>query len=237
MFKIYPGFWTQIILMSVSTIGLIGYYFSFRLGRASVIANSSQIKRKILKFLYHGGASTFLIWIIMIFLSQPRFHGLIDAIRGREVSTVGLIISTYGLLIFVFFGIWNFLATRENSKVTLNSKLSLSNYDYLAPNKLLTTGYYRIVRHPMVICTFFNMLGLSLLMGAYYTTMFLPVYFILNDALNWIQEKYVLEVEFPTEYKEYKKKTPRILNWWLTLLLILGGIAITANFTLVDFEL
>lgn len=231
MIKIYPGFWTQIIMMLISIIGLIGYYFSFRLGKVYERKNGSQAIRNFLKLLYIGGASTCYIWIIMSFLKQPRFPGIVDIILRREVSIIGLFTSSYGLLILLFFSAWVFWATRINWRVTL------SNYDYLSPKKLLTTGHYGIVRHPMVICTFFNVFGISLLLGAYYTLMFMPVYFILNDALNWIQEKYVLEVEFPDEYEQYKKTTSRILTWWLTVILIVGVIAVFANFACVRVKL
>jgi protein-S-isoprenylcysteine O-methyltransferase Ste14 len=218
MFKIYPGFWTQIILMSISLTGLILYYFAFRIGSKRKAEDTFVTPN----LLYYMGSLTCIIWLIMPFLKQPRFPGFIEVIQGGSVSIIGLITSIFGLCITISFFIWDILSTKVNFKVTKNN--------YFAPKKLLTNGIYSIVRHPMIISDFFLHFGLCLCTGAYYTTMLLPVYFILNHCFVRIQEKYSLEPIFLEKYEEYKKTTPGYFTWWLMLVLILGVAAVVANF-------
>jgi protein-S-isoprenylcysteine O-methyltransferase Ste14 len=229
--KLYAGLYLQLLLIVFSIFGLVGYFYSYKIGKKYETIAGSESIRKWCKFFFIFGASTCYIWIAMSFVHQPRFPGIVEALTGRKVSVIGLLSSLYGLLLLIIFGYRVLVATGMNWKVTLD------NYDYLKPQRLLTSGPYGIVRHPMVISTFFVVFSVALTMGAYYTLMLMPIYFILNDALNWIQKKYVLEVEFAEEYGHYKKTTPRILNWWLSLLLGTGVLAVITNFILVPIKI
>jgi protein-S-isoprenylcysteine O-methyltransferase Ste14 len=224
-FFVYPGFRLQVFFIIVSVIAFTFYFLSYYLGKKYERINGAPSVRKFLKFCYaYIGSVSYLCWMIMSMLPQPRFPNLLSLLSGYTVELPAMVASGYGLAMMLYTMVWSFKATKVNFQVTL------SNYDYLKPQRLITDGQYSIVRHPMVICAFFHVFGLALFTGAYYTLLFMPVFFILNDAMNWIQEKYVLKAEFPEAYKAYSKTTPRILTWWMAIILVAGGAFTILNF-------
>lgn len=224
MFEIYPGLLTQIILIAISPLGIISYYFAFRI--ASVDKTNRLLKLN--NILYNMGLSTNIILTVMIFVKQPRFLGFIDAIQGESISVVGIITSIFGLCIAICFIILEIIVFRIN--------FNLTKSNYFAPQTLLTNGMYNSIRNPMCISGFFINLGLCLCTGAYYTFIVSPVYFILNNVYTIIEEKFVLEPKFSEEFREYKKNTPRYFNWWLMLLFILCVLAVIVNYLYVDIQ-
>ena len=193
-FQIYPGFWTQIIFLGISVVGPIVCVFAYR--RMAKLKEGSSFA--IPKFLYLVvGSLTTFVWYVMTFCHQPRFPGLIEAVKGQAVSEIGMVTSIFGLCMFIIFFIGGIKSVLLIRKVV--------NKTFLFPDKLLTTGIYGIVRHPMSIADFIAHAGICLCTGAYYTTMLLPVYFVLNDSFTWIGEYYALKPKFPTQLEDYKK--------------------------------
>jgi len=230
MIKIYPGFWLQALLSAISPLGVLGYYYYFRIRLAAAKKRKLSKKSNLLLLNLIVGIPTAWMWIIMPFLKQPRFLGLVGAIQGeKEVSTIGLITSSLGVCMAFFSFIFLIMAEIANMKVTQKN--------YSSPEILLKTGSYGIIRHPIITITFFFILGLCLVTGTYYTTIFIPVYFIICHFTGLIEEKYALEPKFSEELREYKKNTPKYFTWWLTLLLVLGIIAVIANYLYVEVRL
>lgn len=72
--------------------------------------------------------------------------------------------------------------------------------------KLVTTGLYGHIRHPMYLGNLMMFLGAPMLGGALLTLAISPVFMVMVLIWRHIEEKELLK-EFPKEYSEYKKKT------------------------------
>ena len=72
--------------------------------------------------------------------------------------------------------------------------------------ELITTGPYRIVRHPIYTGILVAVLGsgLSVDFRWFIWSLFLFIYFSYSAAT----EEKILTAQFPVEYPEYKKRTP-----------------------------
>lgn len=215
--NIPANLWIQISFIILCIFCFIAYFSSYHFGK-HYENDGPPLVRKFLKFCYCGiGSMIYLSWILMTFLPQPRFSNVFQVIfMGQEVEWFGLTMSIYGLAVFAYFSVW------FAESYIANWAVARSGYDYLKPQKLLTTGRYGVVRHPMVIGVIFQIMGLALLLGSYYTILLWPIYFLINNTMNTIQEKYVLVPEFGNEYRVYMKTTPRILTWWSFIILIIG---------------
>lgn len=77
-------------------------------------------------------------------------------------------------------------------------------------HKLVTTGPYSWVRHPMYAAIFFWTLGLALIISNW-TTIFLPLAFALFIILRMPKEEQMMIDKFGEEYESYMKKTGRII--------------------------
>jgi protein-S-isoprenylcysteine O-methyltransferase Ste14 len=80
---------------------------------------------------------------------------------------------------------------------------------YENPTELLTSGPFRISRHPMYLGMVAVLLGETILLGSLITLLF-PVLFIIISELLFIPfEEENLEKLFGKKYSEYKKKKRR----------------------------
>ncbi|HEC75629.1 MAG TPA: isoprenylcysteine carboxylmethyltransferase family protein [Thermoplasmatales archaeon] len=75
-----------------------------------------------------------------------------------------------------------------------------------AENKLISTGIYSLVRHPIYLGNILWFLGISLILRAKYALIYVPIFIILSMILTLAEENGLIE-DFGGEYKEYKKKT------------------------------
>ncbi|TMW70107.1 methyltransferase family protein [Alteribacter natronophilus] len=80
-----------------------------------------------------------------------------------------------------------------------------------APRKLVVSGPYRYTRNPMISGVIFILLGESLLAGSFW----LAGWFVLFSTVNYtyfvIGEEPELEKKFGEEYREYKRRVPRLI--------------------------
>jgi protein-S-isoprenylcysteine O-methyltransferase Ste14 len=73
------------------------------------------------------------------------------------------------------------------------------------PEKLVTTGLYRVVRHPLYFGCIITLFGWCLFWRALYCLYFLVPIFIIGLMIKAFQEERDLEKVFGDEYKEYKR--------------------------------
>jgi protein-S-isoprenylcysteine O-methyltransferase Ste14 len=207
--------------------GVIAYYFYFRkriddTRRGNPPQNSNMAMLNVLV-----GIPTAWIWFVMPLLPQPRFAGIVSWIRGKEpVHAMGVLNSAIGIVMILFSAYYLAVVEKANLQVTQKN--------YTAPEKLLTTGIYGVVRHPIVTFTTFLLLGICMLSGAYYSTLFIPVFFSICYCTSLIEEKYALQVLFPIEFSSYRKSTPAYFNGWLAGLLMLAIILFGLNYFFVN---
>jgi len=77
--------------------------------------------------------------------------------------------------------------------------------------KLITTGVYSRVRHPIYLGNNIYFMGWSLTWSATYCFYLIPLIIFLNWLQAVLEEKYILEKEFGDEYREYKKNVGMFL--------------------------
>jgi protein-S-isoprenylcysteine O-methyltransferase Ste14 len=80
-------------------------------------------------------------------------------------------------------------------------------------SKLISSGIYSIVRHPIYLGNILMPLGLALAFRALYALLYVPVIIIFFTVTIFIEEKTLTE-EYGQEYSNYKKKVKwRLIPW------------------------
>lgn len=211
--------WTyQLGLVAISLIGLLSYYAGYRIAAVKPPSGSHSLPG----YLYIGGVVASLTWYVMPFLEQPRISGWLDWLRGSPVSTPGLAMTTFGLVLGVIFFAFGSKSTMRNLTVTAEN--------FFAPARLLTDGLYGIIRHPMLMTDVLAHLGVAMAIGATQTLLLIPIYYLINEAFVSIQETYILKPKFADEYRAYSARTPRMFNRWIAVITITAAILIAWAF-------
>ena len=147
--------------------------------------------------------------------------GVYDWIEG-ELTTYNVVyvLATISIFIF-FFCIWGKKSVSKNAEATKGT--------FYAPSRLLTDGIYARVQHPMVIGDILGHFALILFSGGIYTCILFPIYVFIDICMIRIQVKYSLEPYFASELKEYRKRTPALLDRRLTMILLLMIVLLISN--------
>ncbi|MCR4769987.1 MAG: hypothetical protein K5874_07265 [Bacteroidaceae bacterium] len=210
----------HIILSLISLTGLIVYYNAFVLGYKKYNGGIDS-KSTLPERLYFMSTYPALIWYVLPFIKQPRMSGVFDWFDGN-FTFYNIIYVVLSLSIFVFFFcVWGKKSVSKNVEATKTA--------FYAPSKLLTDGIYARVQHPMIIGDILGHFALVLLAGGIYSTILFPVYILIDICMIRIQSKYSLEPYFESELREYRKKTPSLLDKKLSLVLILMILLLFSN--------
>ncbi len=98
--------------------------------------------------------------------------------------------------------------------------------------KLLTKGAYGISRHPIYLSHMLIFFGLVFERGAFDALILSPILIIIYILTAKIEEIYSIGKTFKEEYKEYKKKVPMFIRWWIFLIIFV----ILITFLLISFN-
>jgi protein-S-isoprenylcysteine O-methyltransferase Ste14 len=184
----------QLGLAALSLPWLAPYALAFRLGRVRGATRTGDL-------VYNLGFLLNVTWVAMLFCPQPRLPGLFD--RGR-LSGAGLLPVVLGAALVVTF-------TRANVRaMAANAAAVRRRYD--RPAVLLREGAYRRVRNPMNTGGLFVFLGLGLLLGAAYTLLLFPIYFVANHGFTAIEERAALRPTFGAAFDRYAAEVPRYFD-------------------------
>lgn len=130
----------------------------------------------------------------LMFLSGFILAGLNYRFNWLELSNIVVIISS---IVFLLSYILYAEVLRENAFLSRTIKVEKKQ-------KLIDTGLYGMVRHPMYLATIFLFLSMPLILGSLFSFLVFLLYpFIIIKRLN--NEEKVLEKDLKG-YKEYKKK-------------------------------
>lgn len=130
----------------------------------------------------------------LMFLMGFILAGLNYRFNWLELSNIVVIISS---IVFLLSYILYAEVLRENAFLSRTIKVEKKQ-------KLIDTGLYGIVRHPMYLATIFLFLSMPLILGSLFSFLVFLLYpFIIIKRLN--NEEKVLEKDLKG-YKEYKKK-------------------------------
>lgn len=145
-------------------------------------------KHKVLPPTCFGISFVHLVCLYLIFQSDPvvpspyRYFGAV-------LIVFGIILNTWADILF----------KRENTTVK----------SYGEPTSLITSGPFRISRHPMYLGMSSILIGMAMLMGSLVSFVF-PLTFIIIMERRFIpMEEGNLEKAFGTQYRDYKKRVRR----------------------------
>jgi len=143
-----------------------------------------------------------LIWIaIIIFMTL----GIVCAIYRAAPIIHNNLLLYFGSALIVVGILIRFIAIRTLGKFfTVNLGLS-------EDHRLITSGFYKSVRHPSYSGSLLSFLGYSISLNNWMSLIiiFIPILFAFIYRIN-IEEK-LLEQQFGSVYEDYKKKTKRLI--------------------------
>lgn len=179
--------WALIVLVLCTDIPLVWWMYKSR--------------RKMRRFTL---IPIFLVFVIPFF-NQPKISdGFLLKTVGILFATLGFVIMTLGGYEFYRRGIISALSKKESSKYKPED----------ITHELVTTGIYRVFRHPQYVGLLTFLIGYFLLLSALYALYLIPLILTWFAAIAYFEERYDLEVMFGDEYQKYKKKAgmffPRI---------------------------
>ncbi len=134
---------------------------------------------------------------VFVFVGPLFISPLIPQNRFNMSEYISLPI---GILLFVFGGITGILALFKFGTIPAVRKKS----------NLITTGIYRVVRHPIYSGTLIAVLGWTILLKSTISIVYFPILFLLYYLPIAGEERRLVE-QYGDEYIEYKKKVPKRL--------------------------
>ena len=181
-------------LLSIVAFFAIRLYYRLRTGTLRLDAPSSRESKIIKMFLPIWG----VVWLGMfIWLINPDWMSWSMLAMPEWVRWTGalIVVAALALLIWV----------HQTLSMSFSGTLEIREQ-----HKLVTTGPYQWVRHPMYTAIFLWALGASLITSNWFIFLF-PLAFALFFILRVPNEEKMMIETFGDEYREYMKRTGRFL--------------------------
>jgi protein-S-isoprenylcysteine O-methyltransferase Ste14 len=160
----------------------------------------------------------FLSLVAILFLVRRTRRGSRAGPRAMAIALGGTFIMNFALIQPVTSRDWSVLALADVALVgglafTIYAALSLRRCFGLAPEArgLVTTGAYRLVRHPLYLGEFAAFFGALLPVLAPLTAVIFVLFCALQATRARLEEQ-VLVAAF-AEYAAYRRRTPALLPW------------------------
>jgi protein-S-isoprenylcysteine O-methyltransferase Ste14 len=145
----------------------------------------------------HTLPPTFLFYSLAAMVLSHLFIPLATVIQ-YPWNAAGLIPLTAGIAL-------NLIADRSFKKHGTTVK------PFEASTALITSGVYRISRHPMYLGMVFILTGVALLLGSLSPYIIIPIFALLMDRIFISTEENMLETNFGDNWKQYKSTVRRWL--------------------------
>ena len=181
----YPNGWLFVILLSVPML-LMGIVMLFKAPKLLESRLDNKEKMGTQKFVVLGFAVVFLGTFV---LSAFDFR-----FGWSRVPTVLVIVAS--VLFLIGYGLYAEVS-RENAYLSRTVEVQEGQ-------KVIDTGLYRMVRHPMYFATLFMFLPLPLILGSFWGL--IPVAFYLPLIIFRLLDEEKFLTESLEGYAEYKKK-------------------------------
>lgn len=181
----YPGGWFFLVLLSVPML-LMGVVMLFK--APTLLESRLDNKEKL------GDQKAVVLCFALIFLSTFVLSALDFRFGWSKVPTPLTIVA--GVLFLIGYGLYAEVS-RENAYLSRTIEVQEGQ-------KVIDTGLYRLVRHPMYFATLFMFLPLPLILGSFWGL--IPVAFYLPVIVIRLlsEEKFLLATL--DGYAEYCKK-------------------------------
>jgi protein-S-isoprenylcysteine O-methyltransferase Ste14 len=136
-------------------------------------------------------------FIILLLLSIGlHFVSPIIKFRYSPYDYLGFILILFGITI----NLWIDLIFKKN-------QISVKPYEM--PNSFITSGPFRLSRHPMYLGMVSILLGIAIFLSSLITFVFPLIFLILMEILFIPMEEKNLEMKFGNKFIDYKKKVRR----------------------------
>jgi len=152
-----------------------------------------------------SGWGFFIFWMGIWVSPQPKFTipvlqnpPVLVPVFNSSIPMLHLMIS----IIFVGPGAW--LAVNGVKETTLKAS------EMHRADKIVTTGFYSIVRHPQYLGGLSAHVGISFLLSAWYSLLSTPLMVVLIYLISRKEEEELIR-EFGKEYENYKEKVPMFI--------------------------
>lgn len=151
-------------------------------------------------------------WTIIPFLGLTLlgfFVAILDFVYLQNFSFQ--IFAVPGLIFLVFGGLIRMIARLQlKKKAGFDSLIGTSKLKVVKEHHLVKDGLYKHVRHPLYFGEILRNLGFVVILSSIYGTVLVMVSSIFLLFRIEIEEKMLIDV-FGEEYKEYKRKTKRLI--------------------------
>lgn len=162
---------------------LIGYIITITI--LSLRGGSTKVENRMPKPFMR-------IFIFLTFIAPPV---ALPFTKGPKIAIPTPIAITIGIILLIINFVIKILAQKRIGALpTLKKKA-----------KLVTTGIYGIVRHPLYMSNGLLAIGMAILLKSVYAILFSIPYSLLYLVIIYFEEKDLLE-KYGEGYKEYKKK-------------------------------
>ena len=154
------------------------------------------VKRDTQPHLGQSLGLTFAMIAAFLLPQAPTFQFVNYAPVSPALSTLGLVIYLVGAVVFV--------AARQTLGKNWSQTVSAKE-----DHELITTGPYRLVRHPMYSAGLLSCIGSAIVVGGPFVFLL-----ILLGALflyRVFAEDKLMEQQFPAEYPDYRKRTKALI--------------------------
>ena len=125
------------------------------------------------------------------------------------LTIAGIVLSQLGILPYLrtvcfIVGIWLWVSAAIKEKLQ----------DKIVANKLVTTGVYSVVRHPIYSAFAFVLTGILLIYSNLYLLLLPFIYWAFLTVLMKVTEEKWLVDQFGKEYENYCRKVNRCIPWF-----------------------
>ena len=174
----------------------IGFSLTFALRKRPEISKDAAHAPRSWAGLILQGLGFFPVWAIH---RDPAFSPLVD---GYPVVNIMLQVFAVGI---AAASVWLVMsAIRELGKQwSLEARL-------IEGHKLVTTGVYRIVRHPIYTAMLGMLIATGVTLSRWYVVLVSVVVFIIGTKIRTVFEERLLKDAFGTEFDEFKAKVPSL---------------------------
>lgn len=144
------------------------------------------------------------LWAVLVFITLCLFVIIGEFIKNRPATSI---YSYIGIAILFIGGLIRIYSRKELDRFFSFEVLIQKDH------KLIKTGIYQYVRHPMYLGTSLILTGLALALSSFYGILILIIFGIPVLLYRISAEEGLLIKEFGKEYLDYAEKTKKIIPY------------------------
>jgi protein-S-isoprenylcysteine O-methyltransferase Ste14 len=158
-------------------------------------------------FRVHGKIAFFLYMAIVAVVSFAIAYATSDFWFSQKISLPSLSV-IFGMILLLFSLVVMTIAQQEMGGIP--ARIGMPHFSKDKKPKLVTTGLFGRVRHPMYMTAF--LMGIAMFLATGYTLVLIAsvVWLVVMRFYTDVEEKVLIE-EFGKQYEEYRKRVPRFV--------------------------